>query len=149
MVTVDQLLKGMLFLLVRCNLSTSTSLHEPCSVVFISVTRGIWQYQIHRKTRFSCGSASPLRSNNRLNRLFYSCMLSCQAFEQDCGGMWSCYDRDHEIVWMITKWFTCERQLVLYHNQATLVQTFDDCKMIYCRNLCVPVSDYLRLSRKF
>ena len=54
--TVDQLLQWMLSLLLRCDLSTSTSLcllHEPYSAKFISVTRGRRWLQRHWKTWFS------------------------------------------------------------------------------------------------
>ena len=62
MKTVDQLLQGMRSLLNRCDLSSTTSLclqHEPCSAIFISVTRGRQCRRGHRKTRFLFGSTSP------------------------------------------------------------------------------------------
>ena len=66
METVDQLLQGKLSLLLRWDLSASTSLclqHEPYSAIFISVTRGRRWRQRHRKTRFLFGSTSPMLSN--------------------------------------------------------------------------------------
>ena len=59
---VDQLFQRKLCLLLRCELSTSTSLclqHQPYSAIFISVTRGRRWPLRHRKTRwFSFGSTS-------------------------------------------------------------------------------------------
>ena len=54
--------QGVLSSLLRCHLSSSTSLclqHKPYSAIFISVTRGRRWHQRHRKTRFPFGSTSP------------------------------------------------------------------------------------------
>ena len=37
------------------------------------------------------------------NRPFYSCVLSCQAFDLEWGWRWPCCDRDQYLVCMITK----------------------------------------------
>ena len=68
--TVDQLLQGMLFLLLRCDLSTSTSLclpHEPYTAIFASVAKGGRWPQKHD---FLGVPLHPMLSNANLENLF-------------------------------------------------------------------------------
>ena len=48
-------------------------------------------------------SCSVGNSNIALNRPFYSCILSCQAFDLEWGWRWPSYDRDQYLVSMVTK----------------------------------------------
>ena len=76
------------------------------------------------------------------NGPFYSCVLSCQAFDLEWGWRWPCWDRDQYPISMITKWFAFEKQQGLYHNRVTLclipVQRLGNqaynCKMDYCKH---------------
>ena len=76
------------------------------------------------------------------NRSFYSCVLSCQAFDLEWGWRWPCSDKDQYIVGMITEWFTFEKQQCLYDNKVTLSHTSNqrldnqacNCKTDYCNH---------------
>ena len=52
------------------------------------------------------------------NRPFYSCVLTCLAFDLEWGWSWPC-DGDQYLVSMITKSFTFEKQQGLYHSKVT------------------------------
>ena len=53
------------------------------------------------------------------NRPFYSCVLTCLAFDLEWGWSWLCCDGDQYLVSMITKSFTFEKQQGLYHSKVT------------------------------
>ena len=53
------------------------------------------------------------------NRPFYSCVLTCLAFDLEWGWSWPCCDGDQYLVSMITKSFTFEKQQGLYHSKVT------------------------------
>ena len=52
------------------------------------------------------------------DRPFYSCVLTCLAFDLEWGWSWPC-DGDQYLVSMITKSFTFEKQQGLYHSKVT------------------------------
>ena len=54
------------------------------------------------------------------NKPFYSCVLSCQAFDLEWGWRWPCCDGDQYLVSMITNLFAFERQQDFYHKRSTL-----------------------------
>ena len=59
----------------------------------------------------------------KMNGPFYSCALSCQAFDLEWGWSWSCCDKDQYLVSMITKSPAFEKRQSLYHNKVTLSLT--------------------------
>ena len=83
------------------------------------------------------------RTSHELSGPFYSCVLTCQAFDLEWGWRWPCCDRDQYLVSMITKSFTYEKQQRLYHNKVKLSLTpvqglgnrARNCKMDYSLNL--------------
>ena len=74
-------------------------------------------------------------------RPFYSCVLSCQAFDLEWGWRWPCCDRDQYLVSMISNQFKFEKQQCLYHNKINLSLTSiqrvgrqaGNCKMGYSK----------------
>ena len=59
----------------------------------------------------------------KMNGPFYSCALSCQAFNLEWGWSWPCCDKDQYLVSMITKSPAFEKRQSLYHNKVTLSLT--------------------------
>ena len=59
----------------------------------------------------------------KMNGPFYSCALSCQAFDLEWGWSWPCCDKDQYLVSMMTKSPAFEKRQSLYHNKVTLSLT--------------------------
>ena len=65
----------------------------------------------------------PLVLSFMSDRLFYSCVLCCQAFDVEWDWRWPCCDRDQYLASIITRQFTFWKRQGLCHSKATLSLT--------------------------